>query len=80
MKTPSPNQWTAIRLLLFFNFYLFIFGCAVSFVAAPDFSLVSVSRGYSPVAVHRHLTEVASLVAEHGLYGTWASGVAAPGL
>ena len=33
-------------------------------MAAHGLSLVAVSRGYSPVAVHRLLTVVASLVAE----------------
>ena len=43
------------------------------------FSLGAERGGYS-VAVHRLLTEVASLVAEHRLQGTWASAAAAPGL
>ena len=38
------------------------------------------SRGYSPVAVRRPLTGAASLVAGHGLQGTWASVVSACGL
>ena len=42
-------------------------------------SLVVVSRGYSRVAVHRILTEVVSLVEQHGLLGTWASVVVARG-
>ena len=44
------------------------------------FSLVSVSGGYSSVAVPGLLIEVASLVAEHGLYGVWASVVVVPEL
>ena len=40
-----------------------------------DFSVVVVSKGYSLVAVHGSLIVVASLVAGHGLWGTWASGV-----
>ena len=36
-------------------------------------SLVVVGWGYSLVAVCRNLTEVASLVAEHGLLSMWAS-------
>jgi len=36
------------------------------------FSLVADSRGYFVVVVHRLLITGASLVAEHGLYGTWA--------
>ena len=35
-------------------------------------SLVAASRGYSLVVVPSLLTAVASLIAEHGLYGTWA--------
>ena len=35
------------------------------------------SRGYSLVAVRGLLTAVASLVAEHGFLGEWASVVAA---
>ena len=31
------------------------------------------SGGYSPVVVHGLLITVASLVAEHGLQGAWAS-------
>lgn len=37
-----------------------------------DFSLVAVSRAYSPVAGHGLLTVVASLVGKHRLQGTWA--------
>ena len=44
------------------------------------FSLVAESGGYSPVAAHRLLIAVASLVAEHGHWGMWASAVAARGL
>ena len=38
-------------------------------------SLVSQSRGYSLVAVHKHLTVVTCLVAEPGLEGMQASAV-----
>ena len=44
-------------LFLLFNFYLFIFGCAVFVVAL----------GVSPVVVHWFLTALASLVGEHRL-------------
>ena len=37
------------------------------------FSLAVVSGGYSLVVVSRLLTVLASLVAEHGLEGSWAS-------
>ena len=36
--------------------------------------------GFSPVAALRLLTATTSLAAEHGLYGAWASAVAACGL
>ena len=36
------------------------------------FSLVAAGGVHSPVVVHRLLTVVAYLVAEHGLYGVWA--------
>ena len=48
-------------------------GCCVGF------SLVAVSRGYSPIVEHGLLIVVASLVAEHRLEGTQASAVEAPG-
>ena len=44
------------------------------------FSLVEASRGYSRVSASRLLIVVASLVAEHGLWGAQASVAAAPGL
>ena len=43
-------------------------------------SLVAVSRGYSRVAARGLLTAVASLVTEHGFWGTRASVAAARGL
>ena len=44
------------------------------------FSLVVASKGCPPAVVLALLTAVASLVAEHGLQGTGASGVRACGL
>ena len=44
------------------------------------FSLLVVGRGYSPVAMHRLLVMLASLGAEHQLWGAQASVVAAHGL
>ena len=44
------------------------------------FSLVVVSGCYALIVVHRLLIAVASLVAEHRLWGTQASVAAAPGL
>ena len=43
-------------------------------------SLILMTGGYSPVMVCGLLIVVASLVAEHGLYGWWVSVVAACGL
>ena len=51
---------------LIFSNDVFIFGCARSSVTTCSLSLVSLSKGHS-VAVHRLLTAVASLVAEHRL-------------
>ena len=60
--------------------YLFIYFWLhwVSF-AACGLSLVALSRDCSPV-VRRLPIVVVSLVAEHGLYGTWASLVVGCGL
>ena len=44
------------------------------------FSLVAASGVYSLAGVHWLLIAVASLDAEHGLWGSWVSVVAAPGL
>ena len=44
------------------------------------FSLVVKSRGYSLVMVLSFPIVVASLIAEHGLWGSWASVVAEHGL
>ena len=44
------------------------------------FCLAAVSRGYSLVSVNRLLIAVASLAAEPGLQGLWASVAAAYGL
>jgi len=44
--------------------YLFLFSAVLGLHC---FSLVPESRGYSLVAVHRLLIEVASIVVEHGL-------------
>ena len=58
---------------------LFIFGCAGSLLLCCLF-LVVASRGYSLVAVCGLLIAVASLVAQHGLWGMWISVVVARGL
>lgn len=46
---------------------LFMFGCAGSWVLRAGFSLVALSRGYSPVAEHELLIAVASVVVENRL-------------
>ena len=43
-------------------------------------SVAAVSRDYSPAAVCDLLIALASLVAEHGLKGMWASVIVAHGL
>ena len=55
-------------------------GCAGSSLLCAPFSLVVASRGYSVDVVRGLLTGAASLVAGHGLQGTWASVVSACGL
>ena len=44
-----------------------------------SFSLVTVSRGYSPSVVCRLLAAAASLAAEHRLQGAWAQQLQLPG-
>lgn len=44
-----------------------MFGCAGSWVLRAGFSLVALSRGYSPVAEHELLIAVASVVVENRL-------------
>ena len=57
-----------------FIYLLFISGCAgSSLLCSEAISLVTVTGGYSLVVVHGLLIALASLVAEHGLWGTWAS-------
>ena len=57
------------NVFLLFNFFWL---CRV-FVAVCGFSLVVANRGYSLAVMHGRLITVASLVAEHGLYGMQAS-------
>lgn len=64
--------------LLFLFIYLFL--TVLGLRCCSGFSLVAASRGYSLVAVHRLLIEVASPVAENRLQGVRASVVVAPGL
>ena len=66
-------------MCFFFNFYLFLFLAVLHLCFCMGFSLAAVSRGYSPAAVHRLLTADPSLVARHGLSGTWAQDLRLPG-
>ena len=50
---------------IFFKIYLFL--AVLGPRCCMSFSLVSMSRGYSPVVVLRLLIVMTSLVAEHGL-------------
>ena len=66
-------------MCFFFNFYLFLFLAVLRLCFCMGFSLAAVSRGYSPAAVHRLVTADPSLVARHGLSGTWAQDLRLPG-
>ena len=50
-----------------FIFLIFILLAVLGLFAVSGFSLVAVTRGYSPVAVRGLLTVVASVVVEHRL-------------
>ena len=63
----------------FKHIYLFIFGCAESWLQHAGFSLVATSRGLLFTAAQGLLVAVASPVAEHTLQGIPASAVAAHG-
>ena len=65
----------SILEIILFSYWL----CWVS-TAAQGFSLVVASRGHSLVVVPGLLIAVASLVAEHRLWGVWASVVVVSGL
>ena len=52
---------------LFFDNFIYLYWLCWVFVAACKLFLVSESRGYSLVVVHRLLIVVSSLVVEHGL-------------
>ena len=54
-------------LILIFFFKIYLFLPVLVYVAAHGLALVVVSGGYSLVGVHRLLTVVASLTAEHSL-------------
>ena len=78
-SSPAPSLLLSLLLLiqgddthrfylLFFKNYVFSFGCSGSLL---------LHAGLSLVVVHRLLIVVASLVAEYGFHGVWASVVAA---
>ena len=83
-KNILPNDFYIENIqyiCLFMHTYTFTFFllCWV-FVSMHRLSLVAASRGYTLGAVHRLLIVGASLAAEHGLWGAWASVVVHVGL
>ena len=81
MPLPSPTgAYWLFNKGSFFLFYSFLFLALLGLRCYMGFSLVAKSGGYSLVAVRGILLAVASLAAEHRLYGTQASAVAAPRL
>ena len=67
-------------MLFYIILFTYLFLAVLGLCCCTGFSLVVASGGYSPVAVPGLLIVVASLVAEPGLSGSWASVVVAPGL
>ena len=63
-----------------YNFIYLSWGAVLGLCCRTGFSLVVGSRGHSPAVVCELLIAVASLVAEHGLWGPQASGAALQGL
>ena len=57
----------------FFLLFCFFFFTVLGLCCHRGFSLVVASTGYSVVVVCGLLIVVASFVAEHGLWSTWAS-------
>ena len=72
--TKGPGSQPVSMSLFFFYNFIYLWLCCV-FIAA-----LAVSRGYCLLAVHGLLMVVASLVAEHGFWGSQASVVAMCGL
>ena len=64
----------------FFLSFVYLFLVVLGLHCSAGFSLVVASGGYSLVAVCGLLIAVASLIAEHGLWGSRASVVAVPRL
>ena len=53
-------------LMFFKNNFSYLFLAVLGLRCCAGFSLLAMSRGYSPIVEHRFLIEVASLVAGHG--------------
>ena len=63
----SAGEKHSVRLhSLYLFIYCFYFLLHWAFIAVCRLSLIAGSEGYSPLAVHELLFEVASLAAEHG--------------
>ena len=56
------------KIFIYLFYYLFL--AVLGLLSVYGLSLVVASGGYSPGVVHRLLVVVASLVAQHGLWGT----------
>ena len=76
--TVVPSGNSPIRFLKIFFIDLFL--AMLGLHCCMGFSVVATSGGYSLVAVHKRLPEVAYPLAEHGLQGMRASVVVAHGL
>ena len=78
-STVAILLWTWF-LKIFLNNFIYLFWAVLSLLCCTSFSLVEVSRGCSLVAMLGLLIAVASLGAEHGLWGVQASIVVKHGL
>ena len=70
------NQGSQVPECFFLNtffFFFFLLLAVLGLYCCVVFSLVVASGGYSPLVVRGLLTVVASLIAEHGLWGARAS-------
>ena len=61
-----PHYFSFIFFLL-----IYLILAMLGIFAMRAFSLVAASQGYSPLALCRLLLAIASLTAEHRLYGAW---------
>ena len=78
---PSPQKRPLVSVCRRpIAFHLISFLAMLGLCCCAGCSLVVAIRGGSPAAVCGLLTAVASLAAEHGLQGAWASVLVAPGL